>query len=157
LSVEPFKAVDVRSVLTEYATGQALMPDYVNDAVLVAQGSITGTTTANSAIASVTLTPGQTIFILGWFVSNEGTSGAAHFDLYNVSGASRIAPLSYLPAPGEDRNVTSGTLKDPLYVITNTSTTANVLIAITIAAPASANTYTAHLRYTIIASNRPRP
>lgn len=137
----------------DYATGKQHI-DVLDTDTSVAHGSVSGTSTLNSVIASITVPPGTRLQIKRVLMTNEGTTAptTAHFDLYNVSGTQVIEPMGYLSGPGQIERV--GTFKDPVTAYANTTPT-SVVIALTIAAPTSGNTYTGSIRYSFMDDTRP--
>jgi len=128
----------------DVATGRNMPLPAYNTAVL----TVSGSTTATGAIASLALPAGARALILRVVVANEGSSGAVAGWL--VAGTTNLHPL-YLPSPGVLE--LKGDLMSPVAVV-NAGTSA-LSVAVNVTSNSSSNPVGASINYMIMPDTRP--
>jgi len=129
----------------DLATGRNMPLPAYNTAVL----TVSGSTTATGAIASLVLPAGARALILRVVMANEGSSGPAAAWL--MAGTSNLHPL-YLPSPGVLE--LKGNLMSPVAVVNNTTTSA-LSVAVNVTSNSSSNLVGASINYMIMPDTRP--
>ena len=128
----------------DVATGRNMPLPAYNTAVL----TVSGSTTATGAIASLALPAGARALILRVVMANEGSSGAVAGWL--VAGTTNLHPL-YLPSPGVLE--LKGDLMSPVAVV-NAGTSA-LSVAVNVTSNSSSNPVGASINYMIMPDTRP--
>jgi len=128
----------------DVATGRFIPEPAYNTAVL----TVSGSTTATGAIATLSLPAGARALILRVVMANEGSSGAVAGWL--VAGTTNLHPL-YLPSPGLLE--LKGDLLSPVAVV-NAGTSA-MSVSASISSNSASNTVAASIDYMIMPDTRP--